>query len=219
FNDGLDRLVDAARRAGLQYLAVRVPARNRSAAEIGRDLAAVAAARSRCRGFTLFAAVIADIDEDGALALPAIDLDDVDFLGGAIESAFALLRAKQTQRVLRAVEHPRLKLLAHPAGRLIPERDALDLDLPRIIRAARERRCLLELDSRPDRLDLPDSYCRLTKEEGVLIAVASNASTPAEFEDLRFGVAQARRGWLDASSVANTRSADEVKELLGAARR
>ncbi|MFL6650201.1 MAG: helix-hairpin-helix domain-containing protein [Sulfurifustaceae bacterium] len=218
FNDGLDRLVDAA-RASLQYLAVRVRTRSRSAAEIGRDLAAVAAARSRCPGFTLFSAVVADIDEDGALALPPIDLDGVDFLGGTIESAFALPRAKQTQRVLRALEHPRLKLLAHPAGRLIPERDALDLDLPRIIRAARERRCLLELDSRPDRLDLPDSYCRLTKEEGVLIAVASNASTPAEFEDLRFGVAQARRGWLDASSVANTRSADEVKELLGVARR
>lgn len=218
FETGLERLIDAARRRGLQYAAVRIGATRQNAAPLQRALASIKTVRAGLRDFTLYAAVAAGIEPDGSLALPPIPLDDVDVLVAGVESGFDLPRADQTRRVLRAIEHPRLTMLAHPAGRSIPERDAYDLDLPRIIRAAREHNVWLELDSRAERLDLPDSYCRLAKDEGALIALASNAAMAPDLERLAFGVGQARRGWLEPANLVNTRTAAEIASLLKARR-
>lgn len=218
FEKSLDHLIEAARGRGLHYLAARVAAKHRNAAQLHRALGGIKAAQARTHGFTLYAALFAEIETDGTLALPPIQLDDVDILVAGVESGFDLPRAQQTRRVLRALEHPRLTMLAHPAGRSIPERDACDVDLPRIVRAARDRKIWLELDSRPERLDLPDTYCRLAKDEGVLVAVASNAETAHDLDRLRFGLDQARRGWLEAANVVNTRTAAEIVTLITATR-
>jgi DNA polymerase (family 10) len=105
-------------------------------------------------------------------------------------------------------------ILAHPTGRLIDERPACEIDLPRLVRHAAQRGCFLELNAQPARLDLTDVACRMAKDEGVLVSIASDAHSELELDHLRFGVGQARRGWLGAADVLNTRPLDELQPLL-----
>ncbi|MDO9064196.1 MAG: DNA polymerase III, partial [Sulfuricella sp.] len=120
----------------------------------------------------------------------------------------------QTERILRAMEHPRFTLLAHPTGRLIEKREPYDVDMLRIIRQAKNRGCFLELNAHPERLDLLDTYCQMAKEEGVLISINSDAHSTFDFANLRFGVGQARRGWLGKQDVLNTRPLAELRTLI-----
>ena len=155
-----------------------------------------------------------DILEDGSLDLPDKVLARLDLVVGAVHSKFGLSRARQTERILRAMEHPCFTLLAHPTGRLIEQREPYDVDMPRIIRQAKKRGCFLELNAHPERLDLLDTYCQMAKEEGVLISINSDAHSSFDFANLRFGVGQARRGWLEARDVLNTRPLAELRTLI-----
>lgn len=112
------------------------------------------------------------------------------------------------------MERPHFTVLAHPTGRLIGEREPYDVDVPRLIDAARQRRCFLELNAHPDRLDLTEIHCRMAKEAGVLVSVASDAHRSTEFSYLRFGVGQARRGWLGPADVLNARPLAALRPLL-----
>jgi len=105
-------------------------------------------------------------------------------------------------------------LLAHPSGRLLQEREAYAVDMPRIIEAARQRACYLELNSQPQRLDLNDHYCQLAKEQGVLLSINSDAHSVNNFDFLHGGINQARRGWLEKADVLNTLALRELKKML-----
>ena len=119
---------------------------------------------------------------------------------------------------LRGMDHPYFTILAHPTGRLIDERAPYDVDMARIIRAARKRGCFLELNAHPERLDLSDIHCRMAKEAGVLISIASDAHRTSDFDNLAIGVDQARRGWLEKSDVLNARSLAALRKLLAGTR-
>jgi len=133
---------------------------------------------------------------------------------GAVHSRFDLSRAAQTRRILRAMDNPHLTLLAHPTGRLIGEREPYDVDMARIIRKARERRVALELNAHPERLDLLDVHCQMAREEGVLVSINSDAHSDLDFDNLLFGIGQARRGWLEPRDVLNTRPLDALLDWL-----
>jgi DNA polymerase (family 10) len=105
-------------------------------------------------------------------------------------------------------------ILAHPSGRLINEREPYEVDMAAIIRKAKERGCFLELNANPQRLDLTDIGCQMAKEAGVLVAINTDAHSVAEFGQLRYGVGQARRGWLEKQDVLNTRPLNELQKLL-----
>jgi len=165
-------------------------------------------------GITLLKGIEVDILEDGSLDLPDEVLGRLDLVVGAVHSQFHLSRAKQTERILRAMDHPHFTMLAHPSGRLIDKRDPYDVDMLRIIRHAKARGCFLELNAHPDRLDLLDSQCQVAKEEGVLVSINSDAHSTFDFANLRYGVGQARRGWLEKDDVLNTRSLSALRRLL-----
>lgn len=133
---------------------------------------------------------------------------------GAVHSKFNLSRSRQTARLLKAMDHPHFTLLAHPTGRLIDSRDPYDVDMPRVIRHARERGCFLELNAHPDRLDLLDVHCQMARDEGVLVAINSDAHSVRDFDNLIYGVGQARRGWLEKENVLNTRPLRVLRALL-----
>lgn len=168
------------------------------------------------KGIQLLKGVEVDILEDGSLDLPDAVLKRLDLVVGAIHHRFDLARDKQTGRLLRAMDHRYFSILAHPTGRLIDERASYDIDLPRVIRRARERGCFLELNAHPARLDLDDISCRMARDEGVLVSINSDAHSVVEFDNLRLGVGQARRGWLEPGDVLNTRPLDELRPLLAA---
>lgn len=169
---------------------------------------------SELKGITLLKSIEVDILEDGSLDLPDSALARLDMVVGAVHGSFNLSRARQTERILRAMQHPYFTLLAHPAGRLIQRRAPYDADMLRIIREARNRGCFLELNAHPERLDLLDTYCQMAREEGVLISINSDAHSVYDFANLRFGIGQARRGWLEQRDVLNTRPLKELRLLI-----
>lgn len=217
---GLAAMAAAARAHGLEYLAITEHSRRLTMAH-GLDArrlreqgAEIDRLNSKLKGITLLKGIEVDILDDGSLDLPDAALAELDLVVAAVHSRFNLSREAQTRRILKALAHPLVSILAHPSGRLIDQRDPYDVDMPHIIRAARRRGCFLELNAHPERLDLLDTHCRLAKEEGVLVAISSDAHSEADFDNLDYGIGQARRGWLEAGDVLNSRSLAEVRRQL-----
>lgn len=144
---------------------------------------------------------------------------ELDRVVGAVHSAFGLSAQQQTTRLLRAMDHPCFEVLAHPTGRLMGERLPCAMDTGHVLRGTLERGCFAEVNSQPDRLDLNDVLCRNAKEIGLEVAVSTDAHGCGDLDLLRFGVDQARRGWLEASDVLNTRSWIGLRSLLRKRRR
>jgi DNA polymerase (family 10) len=222
-SDGHDSLRDmalAAKALGLEYLAITEHSRRLTVAhgldpvQLARQCDEIDRLNEELNGITLLKGIEVDILEDGSLDLPDGVLGRLDLVVGAVHSRFDLTRAKQTERILRAMDHPHFTLLAHPGGRLIERREPYDVDMLRIIRHARQRGCFLELDANPERLDLIDSHCQSAKEEGVLVSIDSDAHSTFDFANLRYGVGQARRGWLEKADVLNTRTLAALRKLL-----
>ena len=216
----LQEMALAAKAMGLTYLAITEHSRRLTVAHgldpqrLIKQIDEIDRLNETLEGITLLKGIEVDILEDGELDLPDSVLERLDLVIGAVHSKFELPRARQTERILRAMDHPYFTMLAHPTGRLIEQREPYDVDMLRIIRHAKKRGCYLELNAHPERLDLLDTQCQMAKEEGVLISINSDAHSTHEFANLRFGVGQARRGWLEKGDVLNTRSLDELRLLL-----
>jgi DNA polymerase (family X) len=112
------------------------------------------------------------------------------------------------------MDNPHFQILSHPTGRLINERRPYEIDLEKVMRAAKERGVAIELNSYPDRLDLDDVHCQMAKEMGLKVAVSTDAHHVDDLLAMRFGVGQARRGWLEPADVLNTRPWKELQKLL-----
>ncbi|HHH36253.1 MAG TPA: DNA polymerase/3'-5' exonuclease PolX [Gammaproteobacteria bacterium] len=219
-HDSLEAMAEAARAAGLDYIAVTEHSRRLSVAR-GLDerrllehMEAIDRLNDSLKGFTLLKGIEVDILEDGSLDLPNEVLGRLDLVVGAVHSHFDLPRRKQTRRILRAMDHPHFSILAHPTGRLLLERDAYDVDVEQVIRQAARRGCFLEINAQPRRLDLNEVYCRMARDEGVLLAVNSDGHGADQFANLRYGILQARRGWLEKRHVLNTRPLGALRRLL-----
>jgi DNA polymerase (family 10) len=141
-------------------------------------------------------------------------LKQLDLTVCSVHYKFNLPRKKQTERILRAMDNPRFSILAHPSGRLINQRDPYEVDLEKVMEAARERGCCLEVNGQPDRLDLSDDACKLARDMGVRLAISTDAHSINDLDFMRLGVGQARRGWVEAGQVINTRPLGELKKLL-----
>ncbi|MEM5365187.1 DNA polymerase/3'-5' exonuclease PolX [Paraburkholderia azotifigens] len=210
----------AARERGLSYLAVTDHSKRLAIAH-GLDARRLAAQideidqlNAQLAGVTLLKGIEVDILEDGRLDLPDAVLARLDLVVGAIHSHFDLPRERQTDRILRALDHPSMTILAHPFGRLIDSRNPSDIDMLRVIRKASKRGCFLELNAQPERLDLIDTACRMAKDHGVLVSINSDAHSVAQLDNLRYGVNQARRGWLEKADVLNARPLAQLRPLL-----
>jgi DNA polymerase (family 10) len=219
-HNSLEEMAAAARAAGLEYLAITDHSRHLAithgldADALARQIEQIDAFNEKLSGITLLKGIEVDILEDGSLDLPDALLARLDLVVGAVHSAFGLSREQQTRRLLRAMEHPYFSILAHPSGRLLGERPPINCDFASLIEGARQRGCALELNAQPQRLDLDDLHCRMAREAGVLIAISSDAHSTQDFDGLRYGIGQARRGWLEARDVLNTRPLAAVRKLL-----
>jgi DNA polymerase (family 10) len=224
-HDTLREMALAARARGLSYLAITEHSRRLAMAHgldpqrLARQCDEIDRLNATLEGIVLLKGIEVDILEDGTLDLPDSALAQLDLVVGAIHSRFDLPRSRQTERILRAMDNPHFTILAHPTGRMIESRPPYDVDMLRIVRQARARGRFLELNAHPERLDLLDTYCMMAKEEGVAVAVSSDAHSALDFDNLRFGIGQARRGWLSAGDVLNTRTLPQLRRLLASTRR
>jgi len=218
--NSLEEMALAAKRCGMKYLAVTDHSQYLKVVD-GLDerhllaqLEEIDRLNAKLKGIRLLKGVEVEILEDGGLDLPDRILQQLDLVIGSIHSRFQLPTRQQTERILRAMDHRFFSILGHPSGRLINERDPYEVDMAAVIRKAKERGCFLELNANPQRLDLTDTHCQMAKEAGVLIAVNTDAHSVAEFGQLRYGLGQARRGWLEKKDVLNTRPLNELLKLL-----
>ena len=157
--------------------------------------------------------------EDGSLELTEEELVPFDLVVASLEEPFDLSQKDQTKRVLKALSSPSVTILAHPMGRIIGGRNRISLDLQKVFETAAATGVWLEIDARPDRLDLDDVHARMAKEAGATLVVSSLADSAEALEQIRYGVNQARRGWLEKANVANTFPPSALKKLLSKNRR
>ncbi|MCW8807963.1 MAG: DNA polymerase/3'-5' exonuclease PolX [Rhodanobacter sp.] len=218
----LAEMAQAARSAGLTYLAITDHSRSLTVAHgldqrrLEEQIQAIDELNEKLDGVVLLKGIEVDILPDGRLDLPDAVLARLDLVVGAVHSHLDLPRAKQTARILHAMDRPNFSILAHPNGRLFNTRGPCDLDMERIIRHAGERGCFLELNSQPERLDLFDVQCRQARDAGVAVVISSDAHHGNDLRWLTLGVDQARRGWLEASNVLNTLPLEQLRKRLAA---
>ncbi len=155
-----------------------------------------------------------DILKDGSLDLDDEHLEKLDLVLVSVHSYMDLDGAEQTERIVTAVSHPAVHVLAHPTGRRINERQPYDLDVEAVLEAAREHDVAVELNANPERLDLSDRHVFRARELGVPVVISTDAHSTDNLRYMEYGVAQARRGWLEPDDVLNTRSLSELKKWL-----
>ena len=155
-----------------------------------------------------------EIRADGSLDYPDEVLEKLDFVIASLHTGLSQPREQATQRMLNAINNPHVDMIAHPTGRLLPDRAGADLDMDAIIAAAAATGTILEINANPARLDLRDIHARMAVEHGVKIAINTDAHRPEEFELRHFGVATAQRGWVESANVINTWSYERLREYL-----
>lgn len=221
----LDAMATAARDRGYQYMALTDHSRSLAITnglslerlEEARRL--VAQVNERLAPFVVLLGTEMDILVDGSLDYPDEVLDTLDYVSASVHSRFRQAGPEMTQRILRAVSHPLVDTLNHPHGRLLGTRAAYAVDMPRVIAAAAAAGCAMEVSADPARMDLDGGWARRVRAAGGLCTVSSDAHSTLDYDNIWLGIGSARRGWLEAKDVLNTRPLPEVRAHLASRRR
>lgn len=217
----LEEMAEAARERGYQYLAITDHSKALAMAN-GLDEARAVACAKRVReigdslGIRVFSGIECDILRDGALDLADEALAELDVVIGSVHSHMNLEPAEMTDRLLRALENPHLRILGHPTGRLLLQREAYSFDFERVAAEAVKRGVWLEINASPERLDLHGPLIRSAKAKGAKFTIATDAHHPKHLAGMRYGVITARRGWLGPRDIMNTLPAAEFAAALKA---
>lgn len=218
--NSLEEMVETAQKKGYQYIASTEHSKHVSVARgldvegLIQQIKRVDKINESLNNFTVLKGIELDILEDGSLDLPDSILKELDIVVCAIHYKFNLPKQKQTERILKAMDSPYFNIFAHPTGRLINERAPYDVDIEQIMDKAKENHCILEINSHPARLDLNDIYCKMAKDKGIKLAISTDAHSIISYDNISYGIGQARRGWIEANDVINTRGVNELKALL-----
>jgi DNA polymerase (family 10) len=156
-----------------------------------------------------------DIKTDGTLDYSNKILKQFDFVYIGIHTSFKMDKETMTKRIIKGMENEQVNFMAHPTGRLIGKRDPYEVDIEQIIDAAKETDTRLEINSFPDRLDLDDIHVKLAKEHGVRFVLGTDSHSVNHFDFMRFGIATARRGWLEKKDILNTSSVKDIEKIIG----
>ncbi|PYR14347.1 MAG: DNA polymerase III, partial [Acidobacteria bacterium] len=218
--DDIRTMAEAARAAGLEYLAITDHSQSLAMAN-GLDERRTADHASRIRavdaerpGIRLLAGIECDIKPDGTLDLSNGCLAELDLVVASVHSAFNQDRRQMTDRLLRAIEHSHVDILGHPTGRLILRREPYPVDVDAVVDAAARHGVALEINCQVDRLDLNDAHAKLARDRGVRLVISTDAHSRYAFGRLRWGILVARRAWLRPADVLNTLPFDELRASL-----
>ncbi|MFW5861267.1 MAG: DNA polymerase/3'-5' exonuclease PolX [Spirochaetota bacterium] len=216
----LKEMAEGARNMGYEYMAVTDHSKRVTVAgemdvkEVRKQMEKIDRLNEEYDDFRLLKGIEVDILEDGSLDLPDELLKELDLCVCAVHYKFNLSREKQTERILRAMENRYFTILAHPTGRMIGERDPYELDMEKIFRAAGENECFIELSAHPKRLDLVDYHCKQAKDMKVKMAISTDSHSTGNLKNMKYGIGQARRGWLEKDDVLNTLSLDDLVKVV-----
>ena len=211
----------AARDRGYGYIAIcdhsRSPGIDRGLTEekIAQQRAEIEQLNRDLDGIVVLQGIECNIGTDGVPDLPPAVLGDLDLVIASVHDGLRMHGEEMTKRVLAALHNDHVDILGHPTGRILLRRDPADLDLPAVFEAAAAQHVALEVNSSSSRLDLSDTNCRAAKDYGALFSIGSDAHTRDELQEIRFGIATARRGWLTTGEIVNTRTLAGLQDWLG----
>lgn len=223
WSDGTDSILEiaeAAKKLGYQYIAItdHTPTvgitHGLTAERVLKQLREIKKINQKVKGIRILSGIEVDIKKDGSLDLPNKVLEKLDLVVASVHTAFRQPKEEMTKRIIKAIQNPNVDIIGHPTGRLINEREPYELDLEAIMKEAKKTGTALELNSFWNRLDLNDVNCRMAKNMGVKIAISTDAHNIMELEIIKFGVATARRGWLEKKDVLNTLSINQLLKIL-----
>jgi len=218
--NSIEEMAEAARELGHEYIAITDHSKAVTVANgldekrVEAHIKKLHAANDKKLGIRVLAGSEVDIMKDGSLDYSDEILAQLDVVVCSIHSYFNLDRTAMTERMLAAIENPYTQIIAHPTGRLLLRRDALDYDMEKVLDACAKHGVAMECNSYPDRLDLKDVYLRMCKERGVKVVISTDSHRAANLSFVRYGVTTARRGWLTKKDVINTLPVNEFLEAL-----
>jgi DNA polymerase (family 10) len=216
----LDTIIEAARKRGYSYIAITDHTKGLGVAHgldekrLAEEMKIIDAENRRLSGFRVLKGTEIDIRSDGRLDLPDAALAGLDIVVASIHSGFGQSRGQITKRLLAAVRHPAVSVIAHPTGRLIGERDPYDVDMEAILREAAKYGVAMEVNAYPLRLDLNDSHVRMAKDMGVPLVISTDTHVTTQFAFMEYGVSIARRGWAEKKDVLNTLTGEQLMKRL-----
>jgi DNA polymerase (family X) len=222
--NSIEEMALAARERGYEYLAITDHSASHgfgdevSPEQLRRQIELVHEANARIEGIELLAGSEVNILPDGSLDYEDELLGELDWVIASIHTSFGMSSEAMTERMIAAIEHPLVDAIGHPTGRLIGRREPYAIDLDAVFVAAARAGTFLEINANPDRRDLSDIHARGAAQAGVRILIDSDAHRTSTLANLRWGIATARRAWLGAAEVANTRPWAELKQLRKQAR-
>lgn len=217
----IEEMARACREQGYEYIAITDHSRAVAVAgglrpkELEAQWKEMAGVRKKIKGVALLRGMEVDILQDGSLDLPDHYLHRLDVVVVAVHSHMAMTKAKMTARIVKAISHPAVHILAHPTGRIINRREPYQVDVEEILQAAKELGVAVELNAQPDRLDLSDVQVQRAKELGVKVAINTDAHSVDTLRYMGYGVDQARRGWLEKGDVVNCMRLPALRKWLG----
>jgi DNA polymerase (family 10) len=223
YSDGahtIQELAEAAKARGYEYLAItdHSPslgiAHGVSPENLRTKRQEIEAWNRAGHGVRLLCGTEVDIRVDGTLDYPDEVLRSLDLVIASIHSAFGRSRDEQTKRVLRAMKHPNVHVIGHLTGRLIGQREGVDLDVEAVVTEASRSGTALEINGQPQRMEVTDVLCRMVRETGARVTIGTDAHVMQNLDFMVLGVSVARRGWLGRDQVLNTLDGDELLRYL-----
>jgi len=221
-NCDISELADAAKRMGYKYICITDHSQSSGIANglspkrLAGQVEQIRKLNQKLKGITILAGSEVDILGDGSLDFDDKLLADLDFVIASIHSGLASPRQKVTARTLKAMDNPCVSCIAHPTGRLIGQREAMDVDMAALIRHAAQTHTALEVNANPWRLDLKDIHCKMAVDAGVKLVLGTDAHSIESLDLIGFGVATAARGWATKADVLNTLPAARIKSWAAA---
>ncbi|HEX8947855.1 MAG TPA: DNA polymerase/3'-5' exonuclease PolX [Dissulfurispiraceae bacterium] len=214
------QLAEAAMALGYSYIAITDHSKGLGVAHgltverLREEAKEIQALNRKLKGFRILRGTEVDIRSDGSIDFPDEALKDLDIVVASIHSGFKQSRQQLTSRMMSAMKNPYVSIIAHPTGRLIGERDAYELDMDEIFRAAKETGTALEINASPSRLDLNDIHARRAKDMEIPIVISTDTHVTDQFGYMKYGLETARRGWLEKDDVLNTRDLNSLLKGL-----
>ena len=222
--NSIEEMVKEAMKLGLEYIAITDHTKSlpitggldeKSLLKHGKEIDKINK-KFKMKGlkFRILKGAEVEILKDGRLDIKDEVLKKLDVVGIAVHSNFKMPKKQMTERIIRAMKNPNADILFHPTGRLINQRPPYQLDMEKIIRVAKETKTVLEINARPNRLDLKDEYIRMAVKAGVKLSIDSDAHSVTHLHYLEFGIAQARRGWATKNDIVNAWPLEKFLKFL-----
>lgn len=211
-----EAMIEAARKRGYSYVAITDHSKSLGVAgglsddDLVRHIDEIRELDAQYPDIRVLAGTEVDIRNDGTLDYSDSMLEKLDFVVASIHTGLNQSRDQLTGRVVKAMQNPHVRVIGHPTGRLLGDRDPYDLDFDRIMAEASKTRTCLEVNAHYNRLDLSDVLCRKARDAGVRVIVSTDAHSAENFQNLPYGVATAQRGWIEKQHVLNASSVDEL---------